>query len=112
MSKNTEEIFGEEISEKHKTTEVNILEEDKELTQGAVILREVKVGQVKDDFQVTLEEMIEVAVDQDQVLEQVPIEIELDASIVENMTTLPKIVQTCQRQKWSDRSDQTNGPNA
>ena len=43
--------------------------------------------------------MIEVAVDQDQVLDQVPIEIELDVSSIGNMTTLPNIVQTCQRQK-------------
>ena len=36
--------------------------------------------------------MIEVAVDQDQVLEQVPIEIELEFSSVGNIITLPKIV--------------------
>ena len=58
---------------------------------------DVEVGLLKDNFQVILGEMIEVTVDQDQVLEQVPIKIELDASNVGNMTTLPKIVQSC----WS-----------
>ena len=43
--------------------------------------------------------MIAVTVDQDQVLEQVPIEIELDASGVGNTPILPKVVQTCQRHK-------------
>ena len=42
--------------------------------------------------------MIVVVVGQDQVLERVPIGTELDVSNVGNMTTLPKIVQTCQRQ--------------
>ena len=44
-------------------------------------------------------------VDQDQVLELVPIDIELDVSSVGNMTTLQKIVQTCQRQK-KDKTEQ------
>ena len=59
---------------------------------------EVEVGQEKDNFQVTLGEMIDVAEDQDQVLVQVPKETQLDVSSVGNMTTLPKIVQTCHRQ--------------
>ena len=42
--------------------------------------------------------MIEVAVGQDQVLEQALIETELDVSNVRDMTILSKIVQICQRQ--------------
>ena len=60
---------------------------------------DVGVGPEKDNFQVTLGELVEVAVGQDQVLEQVPLQKQLDVSIVGNMTTLPKIVKTCQRQK-------------
>ena len=60
---------------------------------------EVEVDQEKDNFWVTLGEMIEVAVYEDQVLEQVPIEIELEVLSVGNMTTLLKIAQTCHRQK-------------
>ena len=56
-------------------------------------------------FSVILGEMIEVVVDQDQVLEQVPIEIEIDVSNVGNMITLLKVVQTCQRQK-KDQTEQ------
>ena len=65
---------------------------------------EVEVGQGKDNFQVTSGEVIEVAVDQDQVLQQVPIEKELDVSSVGNTTTLPKIVKTCQTEK--DQTEQ------
>ena len=99
MSKTTEEISGEEILQKHKTTEVKILEEDIVVAPGIVIFIEVGVSLEKDNFWVTVGEMIEVAVDQDKVLKQVPIEIELYVSNVANMTTLPKIVQTCQTQK-------------
>ena len=49
--------------------------------------------------------MIEAVVDQDQVLEQVPIEIELDVSSVGNTIILLKIVQICQRQKRPERAD-------
>ena len=52
--------------------------------------------------------MIEVAVGQDQVLEQVPIVTELGVLNVGNTTTLPKIVQTCQRQKRPDRANAAN----
>ena len=52
---------------------------------------EVGVGPEKDTILVTLGGMTEVAVDKDQVLKQVPTEIELDASSVGNMITLPKI---------------------
>ena len=57
---------------------------------------EVDVGLEKDKFWVVLGEMIKVAVDQDHILEQVPMEIELDVSNVGNTTPLPKIVQICQ----------------
>ena len=53
----------------------------------------------RESIQVTLEEMIEAAVDQDQVKEQVPIEIELYALNVGSMITLLKIVQIYQKQK-------------
>ena len=99
MFKITEEILGQQILEKGKTTEVKILEEDIEVASGTVILIEIGVGLEKENFQVILGEIIKVAVGQDQVLEQVPIEIELDVSNLGNMTTLPKIVQTCWRQK-------------
>ena len=64
---------------------------------------EVVAGPENDIIQVTLAGMIEVAVGQDQVLEQVPIEIELDASSVGNMITLPKIVWICHRQNKYSR---------
>ena len=98
MSKSTEEILGEEILVKHKTTEVKILEAEIEVDLGTVMLIEIRVGLEKDNFKVTLGETIEVVVSQDQDLEQVLIETELDVSNVGNMTTLPKIVQICQRQ--------------
>ena len=44
-----------------------------------IILEEVEVGLEKDGIQVSLGEMIETAVDQDQVQEQVLIEIDSDA---------------------------------
>ena len=54
---------------------------------------DVGVGLEKDNYQVTLGEMIEVVVGQDQDLEHILIETELGALNVGNMTTLPKIVQ-------------------
>ena len=66
---------------------------------------EAEVGQGKDNFWVTLGEMVEVVVDQDKFLEQVPIETKLDVSNVGNVVTLLKIVQTHQRQK-KDQTEQ------
>ena len=83
MFKITEKILGEEILEKPKSIEVKILEEDINVALGTVNMIEVGVGLEKDNFWVTLGEMIEVAVCQDQVLEQVPIDIDLDVSNVE-----------------------------
>ena len=53
---------------------------------------EVQVGLEKDSIQITLEEMKEAAVDQDQVQEQVQIEIESDALSVGGLMILPKTV--------------------
>ena len=91
LSKITEEILGKEILEKHKIIEVKISGEDIVVVLGTVILTEVGVGLGKVNFGVTLGEMMEVPVDQDQVLEQVPIEIELDVLNVGNVTTLTKL---------------------
>ena len=44
------EILGEEIYEKHKTTEVKISEEDIEVTSGTIALKEVEGGLEKDYF--------------------------------------------------------------
>ena len=73
----TEEILGDEILEKHKIIEVKILEADVEVALGTVILIEVGVGLEKDNFHVTLGEMIEEVLGQDQDLEQVLIDTEL-----------------------------------
>ena len=53
-----EEILREEILEKHKTIEVTILEVDTEVALGTVSLIEVGVGLEKDNFWITLGEMI------------------------------------------------------
>ena len=66
---------------------------------------EVWVGPEKDSIQVTLGGMIEVAVDQDQDLKQVPTEIELDALGVGNMITFPKIIRMCHTQKKTNVAD-------
>ena len=65
---------------------------DIEVVLGIIILEEIEVGLEKDSIQVALGEMIEVTVDQDQIQEQVPIEIELDPSSVGSMITLLKTV--------------------
>ena len=57
-----------------------------------IILEEVGVGLGKDSILVALREMIEVAVDQDQVQEQVPIEKGLNALSEGSKITLPKTV--------------------
>ena len=67
MIKITEAILGEEILEEYKITEVRILEVDIEVTLATTIMEEVEVGLEKDSIWVTLGEMIEAAVDQDQV---------------------------------------------
>ena len=64
----------------------------------------VGIGLEKDSIQITSGEMIEEAVDQDQVQEKVPIEIESDAFSVGSMTTLPKTAQIYQIQKKSTQS--------
>ena len=51
-------------------TEIRILEADIELILGTIILEEVEMGLGKDSIQVTLGEMIEADVDQDEVQEQ------------------------------------------
>ena len=90
-------ILEGEILEECRTTEVNILEEDIEVASGMIILEEVEVGLEKDSILVTLGGMIEAVVDQDQVVEQVPIEIELDASNVGSMIILLNIVLIYQK---------------
>ena len=65
---------------------------DIEATLGMIVLEEVEEGLEKDSIHVTLGEMIEAAVDQDQVQEQVPIEIESDALSVGSMIIWPKTV--------------------
>ena len=62
-------------------------------------LEKVEVGLEKDSTQVTIGEIIEVVEDQNQVQEQVPIEIELDALSVGSMMILPKTIQIYQIQK-------------
>ena len=63
----------------------------------------VEVGQGKNNFWVASGEMIEVAVDQDLVLEQVPMEIELDFQVL-------GILPLCQRlsKHVRDRKNQTD----
>ena len=69
---------GEIIMERHKTIEVNILEEDIETIIEMTILEEVEVGLGTDNIQVILAEMIEVAaVGLDQVQELALTETEL-----------------------------------
>ena len=58
-----------------------------------VILIGVETGQEIHNIQPSLGRMIEGALDQDLVLEQVPIETELDASSVGYMIILLRIVQ-------------------
>ena len=57
------------------------------------IMKEVGVGQEKDNTKTTIEETTDIAVvNLDQVQEQVPIKIELDAISVESMITSQKTV--------------------
>ena len=56
------------------------------------VLQEVEVGLKIDSIQVTVGGMVEAAVDQDQVQEQIPIEIELDSFNVGSMLIFLKIV--------------------
>ena len=104
MIKITEVILGNEILEIHKIATVKTLEVDIEVALGVTILEDVKVGLEKDSIHVTLGGMIEVAVDQDEVQVQLPIEIELDALNEGSMITLLKIVQIYQKQKKSSQS--------
>ena len=66
-----EVTLGKEILGECKIIEVRILELEIEVTLGMITLEEVEVGLEKDSIQVTLEEMREAVVDQDQVQEQV-----------------------------------------
>ena len=65
----TEMTLGEEILEELKTKEVKILEVDIKVTLGTITLVQVEVGLEKDSTWVTLREMREAIVDQDQVQE-------------------------------------------
>ena len=105
MIKIREVTLGKEILEEYQIIEVKILGVDIEVTLGMTVLEEVAVGLEKDSIQVMLGGMIEVTVDQDQIQEQVPIEIELDALSVGSMITLPNTVQIYQKQKRAVRSD-------
>ena len=67
-----------------KIIEVRILEVDIEVTLGVINLEEVEVGLGKDSSQAILGEITEAVVDLDQIQEQVPIEVELDASSVDH----------------------------
>ena len=88
-----EDILGEETIDEHGITEDRLLEGNIEVTMGIVILIRVEAGQEIENFQVILGWMIEVALGQDQVLEQVPIETELDVSSVRNTIILLRIFQ-------------------
>ena len=88
-----EEILGEETIEEHKIIENKPLEGNIEVSMEMVILIGVEAGQEIDNVQIILGGMIEVALGKDQVLEQVLIETELDASSVGNMIILLRIVQ-------------------
>ena len=72
------------------------LEVDIKVTLETPTLEEIGVGLEKDSMQVTSGEMREAVVDQDQVQDQVPIEIGLDALNVGSTIILPNIVQIYQ----------------
>ena len=99
MIKITENISGKEILEECKFIEVRILEVDIQVALGMIILEEVKVGLDRGSIQVTFGGMIEASVDQDQVQEQLPTEIESDTLSVGSMIILPKTFQIYQIQK-------------
>ena len=89
------ETIEKETPEKDEIPKVGI-----KVTSGiAVILIGVKVSQEMDNFQVILEEMIEVVVGLGQVLGQVQIETELDVSHADIRIILVRIVQIWQQQK-------------
>ena len=69
MIRITEVIVRKEILVECKITEVRILRVDIEVSLGMTILEQVEVGLEKESIQVILGEMIEAAVDQDQVQE-------------------------------------------
>ena len=75
-----------------------------EVTLGMITLEEVQVDLKKDSTRVTLSEMIEAAVDQDWVQEQVIIEMESGALSVGSMIILPNTVQIYQTQKKNSQS--------
>ena len=66
MIKIIEVILGKAITEECKIKEVRILKVDIELTLGMITLERVEVGLEKDSTWVTLQEMREAVVDQDQ----------------------------------------------
>ena len=90
MIKIREEVSGKATLEEYTIIEVRILQVAIEVTLGMIILEEIEVGLEKDSFQVTLGEMIEAVVNQDQ--EQVPIKIELDALSVGGIDHFAKTV--------------------
>ena len=73
-----------------------------------IILEEVEVGLDKDSIWVPLEEMIEAAVDQDQIQEQVLIEIESDALSVGNIITLQRLSRYIRYRKRAVIADAAN----
>ena len=73
-----------------------------------ITLVEVKVGLEKESTQITLGEMREAVVDQDQVHEQVLTETKSDAFSLGSMVILPKTVQIYQIQKKEARADRAN----
>ena len=89
----------ETILEKHKITEVKLLEVEIGGIIKMTMLEEVEVGLGTDNIQVILAEMIEVVVGQDQVQEPVVIETELDALSEGNMIILLKTVQIHKQKK-------------
>ena len=100
--------MGEEAIEKHKIIDEKPLEEDIEETKGIAILIGVEAGQEIDSFHIILEEMIEVALGQDQVQEQVPIETEKDASSEGNMIICKGLSKCNSDRKGSDRTNAAN----
>ena len=89
-----EMTLEETILEKHKITEVKILEADTEQTLEMIILEEVEVGLGIDNIQVILAEMTEiVVVGLDQVQEPITIETDLDALHGRNIIISLRTVQ-------------------
>ena len=108
MIKIIEVILGMETLEECKIMEVRILEVDIEVILGVIILQEVEVGLEKDSIQVTLGEMIEAAIDQDLVQDQVSVELESDALSVRSMDICQRLSKYLRYRTRTVRVDTAN----